>query len=216
VIIVNGAKVQCTKSKCTRVYSDPKQDIEGEGEGEKDESFVCYCSCSCPTHVQECFTSNGRKVAVVQKYKYLGIWFNWNLNWDDHIKYMIGKSKSRSASLRRLLTNNRIVPRAKTLVWLCFVRPLLDYGCEVWQADNKQAAALESIQTQAGNLIFKLNTKTKTLATRALMKCTSLSARRERYRLRYLVRYVLDLPEVTHPDTAPEPWRSQHGIFIPR
>ncbi len=62
--------------------------------------------------------------------------------------------------------------------------------------------------------MFKLNIRTKAHATRALMKCTSLARRRERYRLRYLaklfsipedtpVRYVLDQPVVLKKKKGP-------------
>ena len=102
------------------------------------------------------------------------------------VKYMLPKAAGKSNTIRSLMTNNRVTPRAKLLVWLAFVRPLLDYGCEVWNADSKSASAIESVQTQAGALMFKLNTKTQQHAIRALMKCTSLKSRRARYRLRYL------------------------------
>ena len=62
-------------------------------------------------------TRTGPAGKVVKKYKYLGIWFNSQLKWDDHFHYTRAKAKTRSASLRKLCTNNRIVARAKTLVW---------------------------------------------------------------------------------------------------
>jgi hypothetical protein len=181
----------------------PEPDAGNEGEVGEEDDFVCRCECPCSSHQN--WTCRGKRVQVVQKYKYLGIWFNSQLRWDDHFDYTRAKAKTRSASLRKLCTNNRIVARAKTLVWFCYVRPLLDYGCEVWKVDKKQTSALESIQIQAGNQIFKLNTHTKAEATRALMKCTSLATRREGYRLKYLakilsfqpntlVRHILELP----------------------
>ena len=107
---------------------------------------------------------------------------------DLSLSLSIPKAQRKSGELRKMLTNNRIPPRAKLLVWLAYVRPLLDYGCEVWTPNAKDAAKIESVQTQAGVLMFKLNRKTKHHAVRALMKCTSLQTRRARYRLRYLAK----------------------------
>ena len=146
----------------------------------------CPDGCGCAACAR--WTSHGKRVATVCMYKYLGIWFNDKLSWNDHFKYMLPKAAGKSNTIRSLMTNNRVTPRAKLLVWLAFVRLLLDYGCEVWNADSKSASAIESVQTQAGALMFKLNTKTQQHAIRALMKCTSLKSRRARYRLRYLAK----------------------------
>ena len=158
----------------------------------EEHASACREGCGCATCAQ--WTSHGQRLTTVRMYKYLGIWFNDNLLWNDHLKYMLPKAVGKSNTIRGLLTNNRITPRAKLLVWFAFVRPLLDYGCEVWNTDSKSSAALESVQTQAGALIFKLNTKTNQHAIRALMKCTSLESRRARYRLRYLAK-LWSMPE---------------------
>ena len=80
---------------------------------------ICDCSCcsssSCCsfTHVWRC---GDRSVPVVDEYKYLGLWFTNNLRWDRHIEYMLDKARRRSASLRRMQSNNRVPGRAKLLV----------------------------------------------------------------------------------------------------
>ena len=49
---------------------------------------------------------------------------------------MIGKAEKKTETLRKLFVNNKIPARAKTLVWLAYVRPVLEYGCEVWQISS--------------------------------------------------------------------------------
>ena len=131
----------------------------------------CTCACKSPPQICSCLCRSSssccsfphrwvcgdKTVPVVDEYKYLGIWFTSNLRWDRHIDYMLAKARRRSASLRRMQCNNRIPGRAKLLVWKSYVRPLLDYGCEVWKCDSKQRSSLESVQTQAGIRTFKLN-----------------------------------------------------------
>ena len=146
-------------------------------------------SCPCRKHRRNMWICGDELVRVATKYKYLGIWFNEKLTWDDHIEYVRHKADSKSKSLRKLMVNNKIAPRAKLLVWLCSVRPLLEYGCEVWSANSKQADKLESIQTRAGVLIFKLNQNTHRRAVRALMGVSSLQSRWEGFRLRYYAKW---------------------------
>ena len=73
----------------------------------------------------------------------------------------------------------------------------------MWTANSKHGKKLESVQTQAGVLIFKLNEKTHQRAVRALMGVCSLESRWAGFRLRYyanwhsrdkclLIRRVLD------------------------
>ena len=144
---------------------------------------------------------------MVKEYKYLGIYFTWNLDWGHHIKYMIRKAKDRTAELTKLLVNHRISVKAKLLVWFAYVRPLLEYGCEVWDANSSQVKSLESVQHKAGALAFKVNEKTNRRAIRTLMGCTSLETRHSGFRLRYLrklwsmdenrlTRYVVTLPDI--------------------
>ena len=87
---------------------------------------------------------------------------------------------------------------------MAFVRPNLEYGCEVWRPNKKEEQKLEPIQSQAGVTMFKLNKKTSTHAVRALMRVPSLRLRWARLKFNYfakvksmsrsrLVRRVLEL-----------------------
>ena len=152
------------------------------------ESIGCcesHCAAAAPS-----WMCRGKRVPVVGKYKYLGIWFNESLTWDAHIEYMMHKANKRSKSLRPLLTNGRVPVRAKLLVWLSFVRPLLEYGSEVWDANTAQWLKIESIQTRAGVLAMKINKHTKLEAVRALMGVTSLEQRKDRARLNYYAKLM--------------------------
>ena len=125
---------------------------------------------------------------MVKEYKYLGIWFNSKLTWGTHLDYMAEAAKKRQLSITKLLTNKRVAPRAKLLVWTSYVRPLLEYGCVVWRANEKQAQRLEAIQQRALSLILKINGKAKRESLRALAKVASLATRWSGYRLRYYAR----------------------------
>jgi len=132
----------------------------------------------------------GQKLKVVRKYKYLGIWFTSDLGWDEHIGVMLQKAKTRTQDLGKVLSNRRLSARAKTLVWLASVRPLLEYGCEVWRTDEAQLSEMESVQMAAGKKIFKLNARTSGLAVRALMHVPELRTRHAKLRLNYMAKIM--------------------------
>ena len=128
----------------------------------------------------------GAQVNVTDKYKYLGIWFTSSLTWDHHIDYMVDRASKRTGELRAMIRNPKIPVRAKLLVWSSYVRPLLEYGSEVWEANSKQDAKISAVQQQALTKIMKLNVKTRGTTVLALAKTQSLITRRKKARLNYL------------------------------
>ena len=73
----------------------------------------CPDGCGCAACAR--WTSHGKRVATVCMYKYLGIWFNDKLSWNDHFKYMLPKAAGKSNTIRSLMTNNRVTPQQNCL-----------------------------------------------------------------------------------------------------
>ena len=155
------------------------------------------------------FTCRETELKVVSQYKYLGIQFTSKLDWNAHFEYALEKAERRTRSMSKLLTNSRISSRAKFLVWKAYVRPLLDYGSEVWVATKAQTAKIEAVQTKAGVMGMKLNAHTEKHAIRVLMGCSSLANRHKRASLNYffkvkamkkgrLARHILEMPAGEH------------------
>ena len=96
------------------------------------------------------FTCRDVELEQVFEYKYLGIYFTHNLCWGRHIEESIRKATKRTDAMRGLLNNNRVSTRAKFLVWKAYVRPLLEYGGEVWDPTQKQADKLEQLRQGQG------------------------------------------------------------------
>ena len=87
-----------------------------------------------------------------------------------------------------MLTNGKIDARARLLVWKAQVLPILEYGSEVWEPPNHKKGKLNTLQQEAGTLIFKLNKKTKREAVNLLMQAPSQNLRRTAARLRYFAK----------------------------
>ena len=152
------------------------------------------------------WTCRDATAKVVPSYKYLGIWFNEKLTWTTHFNKMMKKAGEKASYLRLMIRNKRIPVRAKLLVWLAYVRPTLEYGGEVWTPNANQDRKMESLQTQAGVRICRLNEKTSRHAVRALMHVPRIGLRRLQARLKYfaklktmvperITRYVVEYPE---------------------
>jgi hypothetical protein len=75
---------------------------------------------------------NGVPVPVVSEYCYLGLWFNTACTWDTHITKMLQKAARVSASLMPIWKSRRISVEVKRIVLLSCVRPIVEYGAEVW------------------------------------------------------------------------------------
>jgi hypothetical protein len=166
----------------------------------------------------------GTRLKLVHKYKYLGLWFTSDMKWDEHISKAVAKAKKATRSIGKVLSNNKIPPRAKCLLWLARVRPKLTYGSEVWRTNAKQKKAMESVQTQAGVKIFKLNAKTNAHAVRALMNAPLIARRCEIARLKHyakvmtmekdrIARVLVNMPKRKGNPHFPQ-WRERMDGFI--
>ena len=183
VMVVRAYPWRC--AACARRADDAAYAARCEERETDDAANAARCVLCSPW---EC---RGRALNVVRKYKYLGVWFSEDLKWDEHIDAIVAKASNRTETLSRVLRNSRLPARAKTLVWLAQVRPLLEYGCEIWSANTSQLKRLESIQQAAGKTLFRLNAKTNRHAVRALMGVPPIHFRHEQARLKYIVKVLM-------------------------
>ena len=140
-----------------------------------------------PTHTWEC---RDETLKVVSRYKYLGIWFTDDLKWKVHFEVMLEKVRKRTLSIGKVLRNKNIPLRAKTLVWLALVRPLMEYGAEVWQANKTQSLQMARNLLQAGKQALRVNVHTHAEAVRALLHIPELRTRHEQARLKYMAKLM--------------------------
>jgi len=93
------------------------------------------------------FVLCGEIVPIVSKYKYLGIVFNDQWDWSDHVQYVLSTVSKRVRALEWRLWKNRAVDvETKVIAWKTIFRPALEYGSEVWWPQDKQAELFERLQ----------------------------------------------------------------------
>jgi len=91
---------------------------------------------------------NGKTIATAKSIKFLGLTFDQQLTWNEHINNVIIKSKSK-INLLRSISGSRWGANKKTLIkiYRTIIRPKLEYGLEVMTSITKSARRnLEKIQ----------------------------------------------------------------------
>ena len=84
--------------------------------------------------------------------KYLGVTLNKNLSWNDHCHSICKKASSTLAFIQRNL--HSCPSNVKETCYKTLVRPILEYGCSVWDPHHKyQIEMLEKIQKRAARFV---------------------------------------------------------------
>jgi exonuclease III len=90
---------------------------------------------------------NGVPVPVVKQYCYLGLTFQNNCSWNANFAAMMHKVNRRVAMLMPVWKNRYINVQVKRIVMLTCVRPIIEFGAEVWWPSKQQLAKIDRVQT---------------------------------------------------------------------
>ena len=85
-------------------------------------------------------------VPVVSAYKYMGIMFHNSGKWDEHVKFVADKLKTRARMLGGVLKNKSMSVAVKRAVVLAVLRPRAEYGVAVWATAKAVKTKLNSMQ----------------------------------------------------------------------
>ena len=97
----------------------------------------------------------GHPVEFVSSHKHLGITFDSNAKFHTHIVNIIQSASNRICALKKLkyVLNRNYLAR----IYLCFIRPVLEYACELWDGCSQQDSDnLEKLQLEAGRIVTGL------------------------------------------------------------
>eukprot|EP01094_Clydonella_sp_ATCC50884_P025737 TRINITY_DN6893_c0_g1_i1.p1 TRINITY_DN6893_c0_g1~~TRINITY_DN6893_c0_g1_i1.p1 ORF type:complete len:1468 (+),score=177.74 TRINITY_DN6893_c0_g1_i1:902-5305(+) len=88
-------------------------------------------------------------IEVVDLYRYLGLLFSSNGNWNAEHEQRLQKAREATSTLGAMFRSRGILPRTKQLVWNAKVRPMLEYGAVVFNPKKSKWAPFEAIQHEA-------------------------------------------------------------------
>ena len=90
---------------------------------------------------------NGIAVPSAKSVKHLGIMISADLTWSTHVQYLLGKVRFRVWMLKRLAYRGVRCPRLVSKLYTTLVRPMLEYGCAVWDnLSRHDSLLLEKVQ----------------------------------------------------------------------
>ena len=93
---------------------------------------------------------NNHVITQVHQHKHLGVILSSTLSWSPHVEHLISRSSTMLGILRHLLSYFHFSSRCLLKVYLCYIRPLLEYGCSSFVGLSvRSARQLEAVQQKA-------------------------------------------------------------------
>jgi len=99
-------------------------------------------------------TLNGNQIQQVDCVKYLGVYVDCNLLWDNHVKQLCKSVSYKLFSLRRLSTS--FDTPILNVLYKTTILPCIDYACSVWgNCSVKNRELIYRLQKRAARIVLK-------------------------------------------------------------
>ena len=140
-------------------------------------------------------------LAATSTAKYLGVTIDPSLQWNSHLSNIISKANATLAFLRRNIPS--CPKHIKSTCFKTFVRPILEYGCCVWDPHQvNHTQELEKIQKRAARFVtgsYDL-THGSTARNLAYLEWPTLAERRAKIKVKILHKARLGLIDIPTSD----------------
>ena len=124
----------------------------------------------------------GKNIKSVKQHKHLGILLQQNGKWSGLIDDIVGKAKKKVDILRGMMY--KLNRRSLQKLYLCFIRPGLEYGSTIWDScTDQEKLSLESVQLAAMRAITGAKRGTSHGLLYADTCIETLQARRDRRKI---------------------------------
>ena len=131
----------------------------------------------------------GSTLHDVSQQKHLGVILTSDLSWSSHINYIVSKSRKLIGVMR--LLQHRLSRRTLELIYLIYIRPILEYGDVVWGGcTQSDADLLEGVQLAAARAVTGATCRTSHTLLYAETGWETLSKRREKNRLKLFYKII--------------------------
>lgn len=98
---------------------------------------------------------NQESVEIIKNHKHLGVTLSSNGTWTSHIDNIAQSALKQVNVLRKLKFT--LSKRTLSNIYITFIRPLMEYACEVWDGCfEKDAEKLEKVQLEAARIVTGL------------------------------------------------------------
>lgn len=126
------------------------------------------------------FKLSGGTVELVNDYKYLGVEFQKRRGWKLVQNRLCQSARSSISQVMWMARqSDGVRPETGRKLYEALVRPILEYGCEFWTTNKKEAESLEKVQRRALRRIAGCRDSTKISMLMNELGVTSLQSRRD-------------------------------------
>ena len=132
---------------------------------------------------QDKFRLGENDLKIVETYKYLGLILDKNFSWKKHLEKVLEKARKRSRALCGLGIRKGTSARAILRGWEVLVRPVLEYGAEIW--GEKKWKEGEMLQMEMGRRVLGISKMTTKEVIQGELGLKSIRSRRVILRLRF-------------------------------
>ena len=132
---------------------------------------------------------SGEPLENVSQQTHLGVTFSSDLSWTNHITYITCKARKLIGILKFL--QYKLTRRSLELIYLSYIRPILEYGDVVWSGcTTADAELLESVQLAAARAVTGGIRCTSHVALYNETGWETLAKRRDKHRLKLLYKII--------------------------
>ena len=129
------------------------------------------------------FCLGNREVEIVDNYKYLGLILDTKVTWKPHLERILSKARKRMKALCAMGLREGVSARALLRGWEVLVRPVLEYGAEIW--GEKKWKQGEDLQIEMGKKVLGVSKMTTREVIQGELGLGKVSSRRILLRLRF-------------------------------
>jgi len=122
------------------------------------------------------------KLEQVKMFKYLGVWFTANLNWNMMKQMVIKKARLKIALTSRAISQG-LSPEQSLKLYFTLIRPVLEFSIECWGLNLLDG--IERVQLQMGRIILGVSSNTTSDAVRGELGLWTMKGRRDLAILRW-------------------------------
>lgn len=128
------------------------------------------------------------ELQIVDSYKYLGLVLDKNFTWKAHLKKVLEKARKRMQALSGLGLRQGVSAKAMLRGWEVLVRPVIEYGAEIW--GEKKWAEAEQLQFEMGRRVLGVSKKTTKEVVQGELGLGKVCYRRILLRLRFWYKII--------------------------
>ena len=144
--------------------------------------YIVFSKKPKPPNYPDLFINN-TQLQQVSEHTQLGITFNTRVTWDNHIDKNCKKAMNRLTALKKL--GNRIPRKSRLTIYLSFIRPILEYGFQLY--DNCTSTLSDKLEHVQRECLLYVTGAYKKTSHRELLKEVGIPALEKRRKKQKIV-----------------------------